>query len=142
MHVFVGQELLYEPVSKQGAARTANGWYLVKGEPVRVTSLDRLVSHGELEVECTRLRGVRATIKEEDTWIELGNGEKVQVVGMPLRYATILTVYSAQVCTRRSAPQEVQQLSCVCAVHRVASSTRCTCTRSASRARRISCTPQ
>ena len=91
---------MYEPI--KGGAKTARGWFLTKGEPVRVVDVGQALSHGVIVVQCPRLRGSQVAIDEEETWVELDNKwgarNKTHLWAFPLRYADVLTVYSAQVC--------------------------------------------
>ena len=87
---------MYEPI--KGGAKTARGWFLTKGKPVRVIDVGKALSHGVIVVQCPRLRGSQMTIDEVELDNKWGARRKTHLWGFPLRYADVLTVYSAQVC--------------------------------------------
>lgn len=102
-HLFVGVELIYQPIGKGGQARTkafrsgrGGGWYLSRGEPLMVTSLDRL-HEGVIEVRCTALTyKPYADLKEEEMMLRVEDHGWVKIWALPIAYSEITTVYSGQ----------------------------------------------
>ena len=98
MHVYPGQQLLYEPIGSAGA-RTDGGWYLGKGELMAAVGYSTETK--QLRVRCPNLNGALAWVSEEAANVDLteaSDGEYgvVTLRGPPWRYADILTVYSGQ----------------------------------------------
>jgi hypothetical protein len=106
MFFYEGLRLLYEPIGgvtartlgREGTVEQPKGWWLTKGEPlvVAVGGLVRL-SEGLIKVICPALQNATAWVREEKVTVELGSRYgNVLLVGMPMRYEDILTVYSDQ----------------------------------------------
>lgn len=94
LYLYKGQRLLYEPIGS-GGARTDGGWYLPKGELLEVIYYNE-ETH-QLCVLCPRLKNALAWIGEEHTFVDLGSEfGKVKIMGLPVRYDDIVTVYSGQ----------------------------------------------
>ena len=101
-HLHVGMNLIYQPVGKGGATTKpfksgkGGGWYLSRGEPLQVTSLDRL-GEGVIEVRCTALAcKPYADLKEEEMMFCAGDQGWYKIWALPIAYAEITTVYSGQ----------------------------------------------